>query len=496
MKHELTPISRRTMLKWMAGASGLGAAALLAACAPGGPSTAGSAAAAGSSAASARITLATVGDTPETTTFYKQQLEAFSKNSGIAVELLAYPQSQYSNAIQLLFTQGKPPDVFRMGGLSIAHPNAYIKGWEQSLQPYVTADYSSRFPYSFDCGTSDLCAGNEIYATPYISKLTLLPLLFYNTDLLSKHAGRSDPPRTWSELAEAAHAVTVNSGGSVRGFGAWGGANNRGLMVALNALQATAGPRHDLVDYQTGKPGLADSNSVQAVEVLRSIHQAGDFPAGWDAWQEAQIWSNFASQKVAMYIGLNWHQAEIARLNPSLPFDFAPTPLPDGGRGGYEILFGPYQPYWAMGAGTRQPTLAWQLLDFFGSPEHQRALYQFDNRYVPALPQATYADLLTPRAKKMIDLSAVASRRGPDPINRNPFAAEVQGALVANQPKPAANEVVMAAVKEGSQFASAARQFDSQLDAVFEEQLQKVGHGVTRADFTFADWNPLQDYGA
>jgi len=80
MKHELTPISRRTMLKWMAGASGLGAAALLAACAPGGPSTAGSAAAAGSSAASARITLATVGDTPETTTFYKQQLQAFSKN--------------------------------------------------------------------------------------------------------------------------------------------------------------------------------------------------------------------------------------------------------------------------------------------------------------------------------------------------------------------------------------------------------------------------------
>ena len=35
-------------------------------------------------------------------------LEVFSKKSGIAVEMLAYPQSQYSNAIQLLFTQGKP----------------------------------------------------------------------------------------------------------------------------------------------------------------------------------------------------------------------------------------------------------------------------------------------------------------------------------------------------------------------------------------------------
>ena len=78
--------------------------------------------------------------------------------------------------------------MFRTGGLSIAHPNAYIKGWEQSLQPYVTTDFTSRFPYSFDCRSSDLCAANELYATPYISKLRLLPLLFYNTDLLGKYA--------------------------------------------------------------------------------------------------------------------------------------------------------------------------------------------------------------------------------------------------------------------------------------------------------------------
>jgi multiple sugar transport system substrate-binding protein len=480
------------MLTLMAGAGGLGAAVLLASCAPTGTPTTGSP----SVASTSRITLATVGDTPETTNFYKQQIDLFSKTSGVGVDLLTYPQSQYSNAIQLLFTQGKPPNVFRMGGLSIAHPNAYIKGWEQSLQPYVTPDFAARFPYSFDCRTSDLCAGTDIYATPYISKLTLLPLLFYNTDLLSKYAARTDPPRTWSELKETAHAVTLNSGGSVHGFGAWGGANNRGVMVALNALQATAGPRHDLFNYQTGKPGLADSNSVQAVELLRSIHAAGDFPPGWDAWQEAQVWSNFAGQKVAMYIGLNWHHAEIARLGPNLQFDFAPTPVPDAGRAGYEILFGPYQPYWAMGAGTTNPTAAWQLLDFFGTADHQRALYQLDNRNLPALPQATYADLVTPRAKKMIDLSTSFSRRGPDPTNRNPFTAEVQGALVANQPKPAANELVMGAVKEGSQFEAPARQFDSQLDAVFEEQLQKVGHGVTRADFSFADWNPLQEYGA
>ena len=64
-----------------------------------------------------------------------------------------------------------------------------------------------------------------------------------------------------------------------------------------------------------------------------------------------------------MYIGLNWHHAEIARPNNNLQFDFAPTPVPDSGRGGYEILFGPYQPYWAMGAGTTQPDAAWQLLD-------------------------------------------------------------------------------------------------------------------------------------
>jgi hypothetical protein len=71
----------------------------------------------------------------------------------------------------------------------------------------------------------------------------------------------------------------------------------------------------------------------------------------------------------------------------------------------------------------------------------------------------------------------------------------VQGAIVANQPKPAANEIVMASVKDGTPFNSAARQFDTQLDAVFDEQLQKVGHGLTRADFTFGDWDPMKDYG-
>jgi hypothetical protein len=54
----------------------------------------------------------------------------------------------------------------------------------------------------------------------------------------------------------------------------------------------------------------------------------------------------------------------------------------------------------------------------------------------------------------------------------------------------------MAAVTEGNQFDSAPRQFDAQLDSVFDEQLQKAGHGVTRADFTFADWSPLEDYAA
>ena len=94
MKYVHDRISRRTMLKWIAGASGLGAATFLASCAPAATPSAGTSVTTQRAGGSGRITLATVGDTPESTAFYKQQLEVFSKKSGIAVEMLAYPQSQ------------------------------------------------------------------------------------------------------------------------------------------------------------------------------------------------------------------------------------------------------------------------------------------------------------------------------------------------------------------------------------------------------------------
>ncbi|MQA04711.1 MAG: extracellular solute-binding protein, partial [Streptosporangiales bacterium] len=151
-------ISRRSMLGYMGTAGSLAALTPLGMCGTSG------------SQSSDKLVLATVTEAGQVDSdaYQERRMKKFTEQTGIEVELRTYPIDQYANSIQLLFSQNNPPDVFRSAGTEIAHPVPYVRGWEASLQEYVTDDFMSRWPKnSFEPGISGLHVGDELYATPF-----------------------------------------------------------------------------------------------------------------------------------------------------------------------------------------------------------------------------------------------------------------------------------------------------------------------------------------
>src|SRR6266404_8995776 len=121
----------------------------------------------------------------------QQELQQFTRETGIRVSLLPSPESaQQKLALwqELLGTGASGPDVY---GIDVIWPGI-LNEYFIDLKPYFASEISAQFPaiaasYSVD---------NKLMAMAYRADIGLL---FYRTDLLRQY-GYREPPRTWDEL--------------------------------------------------------------------------------------------------------------------------------------------------------------------------------------------------------------------------------------------------------------------------------------------------------
>lgn len=482
-------LNRRTLL----GAAGLAAAASAAGCTrpePGGTTPPGGT---GSGGGGGSVRVGMISSNPQYEPFFKAQMDELGAARGVQVQTIFYPPNDYANAMQLAFQSDDAPDIFRMTGPTPALnlSNSFRNGWLRPLDEFVTDDFRARpFPEgTFDRPeASGLHIDGTLLALPLESlPYTQLRILYCNTALLAE-AGITAPPRTYGELAAAARAVSER-GDRTYGFAIAG----QQTVVTVDALQATGGvpmAGQAPINYRTGKAGASEPSYVGVVDMLRELNGAGVLTPGWESWDGTRPITEFAAGRLAMYVGANFHAAQIRQLAPDLEFSLADIPVPDSGRAGFMPVRGLNVGYWGMNASAANPEGAWTVLDHLSTVEFQQAAYQ-TLKLIPVFSSAL-SDSFEGDTIRLVEMMEQTQRLAPSPQFKGQPNNAVVTASTSKAPKPTVTELYTTAITENRDYAGPARAFDQAFDQVIAAEIATAELGADA--LAFPDWDPMQNY--
>src|ERR1700686_280379 len=214
----------------------------------------------------------------------QQELQQFTRETGIRVSLLTSPESARQKLVlwrELLGTGASGPDVY---GLDVIWPGMLAENFVD-LKPYFANEVSVQFPAM----TASYTVDNKLVAMAYRPDIGLL---FYRTDLLRQY-GYREPPKTWDELEIMAARIQAGERAKGKkefwGF-VWQGAADEGLTCdALEWQAAEGGGRIIEEDH------AISVNNPQAIRAWqRAAHWVGSISppgvVGYREWDSLNVW--------------------------------------------------------------------------------------------------------------------------------------------------------------------------------------------------------------
>jgi trehalose/maltose transport system substrate-binding protein len=257
----------------------------------------------------------------------QQELQQFTRETGIRVNLLPSPESASQKLAlwkKLLGTGSPGPDVY---GIDIIWPRI-LNEYLVDLKPF----FADEIPHTFPEITAGYTVGNRLVAIAYRADIGLL---FYRTDLLRRY-GYREPPRTWDELETM--AARIQAGERAKGNKEFWGFVWQG--VAAEALTCNA------LEWQAAEGGgriIEDDHtiSVNNPQAIRAWQRAAGWigsisppgVVGYSEWDSVNVW--VAGDAAFMR---NWPTAYVDSNAANSPirdkFDIALLPGGKGGRVG------------------------------------------------------------------------------------------------------------------------------------------------------------------
>ncbi|MBI2892259.1 MAG: ABC transporter substrate-binding protein [Deltaproteobacteria bacterium] len=184
--------------------------------------------------------------------------------------------------------------------------------WARGPEPLDTGDIVPALSLS---GTFDLPGDVPLVAIPF-NRST--PILYYDREALQR-AG-IEPPRTWDDLRQAAHALTVRRGGHTERWG---------LTCPLSwwFWYAALAQANGTLLTPDGRAAFGRGPGVEALELYLGMVRAGTMrlPPGHDyaAWEKAH--ADFIARRAAMVITST---AFLAYITDNARFAVGAAPLP------------------------------------------------------------------------------------------------------------------------------------------------------------------------
>jgi trehalose/maltose transport system substrate-binding protein len=214
----------------------------------------------------------------------QQELEQFTRETGIRVKLLPSPESNWDKLAlwqKLLETGASGPDVYGIDVIWSRILNEYLV----DLKPHFAKEIALQFPAMAESYTVD----GKLVALPYRADIGLL---YYRTDLLSEY-GYPEPPRSWDELQIMATRIQAGQRAKGKkefwGF-VWQGASAEALTCNALEWQASEGGGKIIEDDRT--------ISVNNPRAIRAWQRAAGWVGsisppsvvGYEEWDALNVW--------------------------------------------------------------------------------------------------------------------------------------------------------------------------------------------------------------
>jgi trehalose/maltose transport system substrate-binding protein len=289
----------------------------------------------------------------------QQELEQFTRETGIRVKLLPSPESAREKLAlwqELLATGASGPDVY---GIDVIWPRI-LNEYFIDLKPHFASEISHQFPAIAAGYTVD----GKLVALAYRADIGLL---YYRTDLLSQY-GYSEPPSTWDELETM--AARIQAGERARGkkefWGfVWQGAAAEALTC--NALEWQASEGGGQIIEEDGTISVNNPHAIRAWE--RAARWVGSISppsvVGYEEWDALNVW---VAGDAAFMRG--WPTAYLDSHAATSPIrDKFEVSLLPGGRGGRVGTLGGAG--LAVSKSSAHPREALELVRYLGGSDVQ-----------------------------------------------------------------------------------------------------------------------------
>lgn len=271
-------------------------------------------------------------DTPERLPGLAQDLQAFTRETGIQIKRLPRPDGSLNQLAlwkELLQKGAATPDLYGIDAVWSGMLHSYF----MDLKPNFAAELSSQFPVV----AASYTVGDQVVGVP---RHAYVGVLLYRPDLLRRY-GYREPPRTWDELERM--ATRIQTGERAKGHKdfwgyVWQGGVSEDLTCAGLEWQVSEGAGRIIEEDKT-----ISVNNPQTLRVWqRAARWVGTIsPLGvvaYEKWDAENVWyagnAAFLRGWASDYSLINFH------VPPAGAPEYGVTSLPGGSAGRVGTLGG------------------------------------------------------------------------------------------------------------------------------------------------------------
>jgi ABC-type glycerol-3-phosphate transport system substrate-binding protein len=411
--------------------------------------------------------------------------------------------TSYKETLNAAIQSGNAPDVFLIPtdpGFFLDYAN---QGYLYDLNQFPDAeDFKAAFPNpasNFVEGSNII--GGKFYSAPFSGPDKPWLQLYVNTALY-KEAGLVDAdgnptmPVTWEDFVNNSRTIKEKTGKAGLGFSmqqSWAAA------WALRTCNYSGSPLDgflDAFDWRTGQYTYSTNPCYkQVLTDLLEMSKDGTIDDGTmsASYDDEGARAKFAENGFAHLFAGEWVIPGFSQTHPDFS-EFTATHLP--------FINGEPQSYFGGGVGgiglginaeSENPEAAWELFKFFHTPEAAK-IWSENGQGLALQTPKPYDDYATNDAFKYIFNSGDLTRIYPEPALRNPNVAALQITLLGTSTDDLFAQILTGQVTDiDAALADLDKRKSEALDLAISDA-QAAGLEVSREDFVFPDWNPLESY--
>jgi multiple sugar transport system substrate-binding protein len=322
---------------------------------------------------SGKVTLTMWGTEPMTS--FQDVIKAYqAQYPTVVITYVEQDAPGYEQALVTAMAQGKGPDIFVIGNLSVPQ-------YKGIMAPASSILLTSQMMASLFPGvvTGDFVEGASVYASPlYLDALAL----YYNKDIFNANSIVADPT-TWDDFVADANKIkqiTPSKTLTLSGAALGGSQNISRAADVLGALMLQGGGR-----LNTGQNGTVrfDDRATQALNFYTQFADSVGANYSWnDSFPDSR--TAFIQGKTAMVVDYADFRDVIKKQNPFFNFGVAPLPQLAGATASDVATFGRYAGL-AVSAQSPNQYVAWHFIKFFTLTPSVSSVYLAASGRLPAL---------------------------------------------------------------------------------------------------------------